>query len=288
MAKKKINAKERREALKDQRSKKYLSNSDIKINNNNVANISHNKISNKNNLENKKLQIASNKEAFAATDFVAKIKVLSPLHLGSGEENVVIDAEIVHDELGLPYFPAKRFKGLLYESALEVAEMFELANVQLFTKSDIDQLFQHNYQSNDGVRLIIPNLYLSQYQDMRREWKSLQSNYPEYFQPADVLEQYTSIRYQTRIDREKGIAADTSLHNMRVLNAGITFSANIKVKNASALQMQIIALAFRNLSQAGVKRNRGFGNIECLMEWKNKDIRTTLVNSALREGGLMK
>ena len=54
------------------------------------------------------------------------IKALSPLHLGSGQADVNVDAEVIHDDAGLPYFPAKRFKGLLYESALEVAEMSEL------------------------------------------------------------------------------------------------------------------------------------------------------------------
>ena len=54
-----------------------------------------------------------------------KIEVLSPIHLSSGQANVNVDAEVMHEANGLPYFPAKRFKGLLYESALEVTEMFE-------------------------------------------------------------------------------------------------------------------------------------------------------------------
>ena len=57
------------------------------------------------------------------------IKVETPLHLGSGQADVNLDAEIVHDAWGLPYFPAKRFKGLLFESAVEVFEMFTLANM---------------------------------------------------------------------------------------------------------------------------------------------------------------
>ena len=39
-----------------------------------------------------------------------EIKVLSPIHLGSGQAEVNIDSEIVHDAQGFPYFPAKRFK----------------------------------------------------------------------------------------------------------------------------------------------------------------------------------
>ena len=61
--------------------------------------------------------------------FDVTIKVESSIHLGSGQADINIDSEIVHDAYGLPYFPAKRFKGLLYESAVEIYEMFELAEM---------------------------------------------------------------------------------------------------------------------------------------------------------------
>ena len=48
------------------------------------------------------------------------VTVVSPLHLGAGTADINVDADIVHDEYGLPYFPGRRFKGLLYESAVEV------------------------------------------------------------------------------------------------------------------------------------------------------------------------
>lgn len=39
------------------------------------------------------------------------IKTLSPLHLGSGQESIIVDSDVVHDQYGMPYFPAKRFRG---------------------------------------------------------------------------------------------------------------------------------------------------------------------------------
>ena len=51
-----------------------------------------------------------------------RIEAKSSLQLSTNKSDIMIDTEIVHDQYGMPYFPAKRFKGLLYESAVEMAE----------------------------------------------------------------------------------------------------------------------------------------------------------------------
>lgn len=127
--------------------------------------------------------------------FTVHVLLNSPLHLGSGQADVNVDAEVVHDQWGMPYFPAKRFKGLLYESALEVSEILAACGADSFTKEDVDTLFQHGCHA--AVQLIIPNLYLPDYEAICQEWAVLQQRYGDIFQPLDVLEQYTSLRYQT-------------------------------------------------------------------------------------------
>ena len=72
---------------------------------------------------------------------------MSPIHLGSGAADVNLDADIIHDEFGLPYFPAKRFKGLLYESAVELEEMFELAGMPL-DETLVEDIFHHRSTFN--------------------------------------------------------------------------------------------------------------------------------------------
>ena len=144
-------------------------------------------------------------------EFNVTIEVLTPIHLGSGQADVNIDAEIIHDALGFPYFPAKRFKGLLYESALEIFEMFDLAGIATENLSTLENIFHR--ESNDtgavsAVQLIVPNFYLENYQTLCAEWKYLQATYPNFFKPTDVLNAYTSIRYQTAL--ENGVAAKTS------------------------------------------------------------------------------
>jgi CRISPR/Cas system CSM-associated protein Csm3 (group 7 of RAMP superfamily) len=193
-----------------------------------------------------------------------KITVETPLHLGSGQADVNIDAEIVHDAFGLPYFPAKRFKGLLYESAVEVFEMFKLAGMSTENLAALENVFHRN--SDDGgkvseVQIIVPNFYLKNYEKLCEDWKYLQSKYKEIFRPADVLKNFTSIRYQTKI--ENGIAANKSLHNLNVLDAGTEFFGTIEILNSNDKVLNLMALAMKNLKSAGTKRNRGFGRISC-------------------------
>ena len=195
-------------------------------------------------------------------EFDVTIEILSPIHLSSGQADVTVDAEIIHDALGFPYFPAKRFKGLLYESALEVLEMFELSGLDTGNLSPLEKIFHRH--STSEVQLIVPNFYIkpaAEYQDFCAEWKYLQATYPEIFTAAEVLNALTSIRYQTKLDN--GIAAEGSLHNMRVLDDGIKFFGRITLLNADKKVLNLLALAIKNLTCAGMKRNRGFGRLKC-------------------------
>ena len=197
-------------------------------------------------------------------EIAVKITVETPLHLGSGQADVNLDAEIVHDAFGLPYFPAKRFKGLLYESAVEVYEMFELAEMDTKNLSAPEELF-HRFSDDGGkvsdVQIIVPNFYLENYEKLCEDWNYLQSKYKEIFSPADVLKSFTSIRYQTKL--ENGVAAKGSLHNLNVLNAGTKFFGTIEILNCNDEVLNLMALAMKNLTYAGTKRNRGFGRIIC-------------------------
>lgn len=198
------------------------------------------------------------------------IKILSPIHLGSGQADVNVDAEIVHDEFGFPYFPGKRFKGLLYESALEVVEMFELSRLAAVKSSTLEKIFHRKSESN--VQLVVPNFYIrprAEYENFCAEWKYLQWKYPEIFTAFDVLNEFTSLRYQTRLT--DGVAAKGSLRNLRVLDAGLEFFGEVTLLNADKEIVNLLALAIKNLTAAGTKRNRGFGRIKCTATFDGKD-----------------
>lgn len=209
-------------------------------------------------------------------EFNVKIKIDSPIHLGAGQANVNLDADIVSDALGFPYFPAKRFKGLLYESAVEVFEMFELAGMNTKNLASPEKIFHRSSDDKGNVsdtRLIVPNFYIKKVDEYKKicdEWKFLQANYPEIFSASDVLNTFTSVRFQTKL--ENGIAADGSLHNLRVLNEGIEFFGKVTILNESNKVLNLFALALKNMSVAGTKRNRGFGHITCTTIIKNDSL----------------
>ena len=194
-----------------------------------------------------------------------EIELLSPLQLSSGREDIIHDSDAVHDSYGVPYFPGKRLKGLLYESALELVEMGAK-----FNKRDIDILF-----GNIGeTRIRIDNFYLQSRTEaedaekIRSSWSYLENKYPEIFNTENVWQSYTEVRHQTKIDEATGTAEDKSLRNMRVVQKGkrLAFIGDIYLL-AGANRINddeiIVEQALLNLRFAGSKRNRGFGRIKC-------------------------
>lgn len=191
-------------------------------------------------------------------NYQVEITLLAPLALGSGKADVILDSEAVHDTYGLPYFPGKRFKGLLYESAVEMAE---ISNEAWFTLAEVDELFGHGKE--DSVALRIDNLTLVDYAKLKKEWQYLQKEFPEIFNKEALWESYTSVRYQTAIDKETGLADDGSLHNLRVVDAGLQFTGSISLLSDMPKAEEILSKALMNLRYAGAKRNRGCGHIRC-------------------------
>lgn len=194
-----------------------------------------------------------------------EIELLSPLQLSSGRENIIHDSDAVHDSYGVPYFPGKRLKGLLYESALELVEMGAK-----FNKRDIDILF-----GNIGeTRIRIDNFYLKSSTEaedaekIRSSWSYLENKYPEIFNTENVWQSYTEVRHKTKIDEATGTAEDKSLRNMRVVQKGkrLAFIGDIYLLSGANRindDENIVEQALLNLRFAGSKRNRGFGRIKC-------------------------
>lgn len=193
-----------------------------------------------------------------------EVTLLSPLELGSGKADVVLDSEAVHDKYGMPFFPGKRFKGLLYESALELVE---ISCGAWFTEDEVNALFGHG--SSDTVALRIDNLTLTDYEKKQEQWQYLQESFPELFDKGALWESYTSIRYQTAID-ENGIADEGSLRNLRVVDAGLKFTGSISLLQDVPKAQEILAKALMNLRYAGAKRNRGCGHVRCRLMDESK------------------
>lgn len=189
-----------------------------------------------------------------------RIKVVfnSPVLLGSGEGwGSVIDNDIVFDDLGLPYFPARRLKGMLKESAQEVLEMLSLSGLNTFSNNTFNQAFGESGEITGGI-LVFDNLYLPDYPATRAwcEWAC--ANLGEMFSTEMIIDTFTEIKTQTAIDKD-GTASDNSLRRMRVLKKGITFSGDVILKKADQEIIKLLALSCLNLRHTGTMRNKGYG-----------------------------
>lgn len=135
--------------------------------------------------------------------YTLRIEALSPLALTSGKADVTLDSAIVHDKYGIPLFPAKRLRGLLYESAVEVAEMAELSGRGFLTRRTVAELFRHGEGQDSLVRLSLHDLHPEGYEELSADLAYLMARYEAALSPLDVLEEYTAVRFQTEISTRR-------------------------------------------------------------------------------------
>ena len=190
----------------------------------------------------------------------------------------VINSDVSYDMYGLPYIPARRLKGCLRENA-----EFLRDNSDLISENDVFQLFgRPGEDKTSGI--LVHNAYLLNYKNIcevlekQREQKGA---YSKYLTPQKILEQYTSIKEQTRI--KNGVADKNSLRYIRVIQQyspikkdnkyeEVVFEANVEhnylPEKVVKEKMELICKALRHI---GLLRNRGLGNVQCEFSYKEEN-----------------
>jgi CRISPR-associated protein Csx10 len=220
-------------------------------------------------------------------DYKIKIQLLSDVLPGSGEGyGAIIDTDIVFDEVGLPYIPAKRIKGCLRESAHDVCEMLGMSSfpdppIEL-SKDSPENEFRiiKKYFGSRGQEKSSP-FYLSNFKlpEHNSNFTALcyfQEKYPNIISIEGVLKFFTSMRQNTAIGKT-GTADDHSLRTSRVLTKGAEFAGSVQVLTEDEEFEQLLALACLNLRRFGSMRRRGFGEIKCRLFYGNREIRSNLL-----------
>jgi len=190
-----------------------------------------------------------------------KITTQSGTLTGSGEGwGAAVDSDIVFDKYGLPYIPAKRIKGCLKESAMEVKEMFQLS--EMGKNINLQSVFQEK-GSNESACVEFENLYVEEY-GKNRDWLEWGiGKFNTLISRETVVSILTSTRQQTAID-EKGIGKEHSLRTMRVIKKDLVFTGNIHIQDKiTDNDIEMLCLAVKNLRYIGTNRNRGFGHVNC-------------------------
>lgn len=184
---------------------------------------------------------------------IISIKLLSDLCCYSGEVyNTTVDTDVVYDDYGLPYIPAKRLKGCIREAALELYEMGLMPHYNaIFGK-----------EGSDASAFTISNAKLENYDAKVKELKQFEKT--DFVNQQNVLSLYTYLRTQTAVDTNTGTAIENSLRTLRVLKKGLIFHADVDLENKDYFEEFKNAVSM--VKHMGVSRTRGLGLVELKVE----------------------
>lgn len=199
--------------------------------------------------------------------YTLQVELLSPALIGAGEGfGALIDLDVMFDELGVPWIPAKRIKGGLRDAALDVCDMFRAADVPAAFHPDPDFVFGVSGAAASAP-VYFGNLTMPAYGE-NKPWLSYYLHHPDYqglVSTSKILNTFTALRQQTMIDDERGVAEDHSLRTSRVVRAGLRFVGEVISSTDTPVVLETLLLACANFRQLGTRRNRGFGNIRCVL-----------------------
>lgn len=176
-----------------------------------------------------------------------KIELLSDLCVSDGGVyNSALDIDVAYDVFGFPYIPAKRLRGCLRECAQEL--------IDWGIEGSVEDLFG---EAGKIPNIRIGNAYLEHIESKKEEVLNAKGNL--IFHQQNVLNYFTSIRTQTSIDYESGVAQENSLRTMRVVNKGEVFYADVELEDR---WNDFFIMCCKTLRNIGVSRTRGLGEIK--------------------------
>lgn len=188
-----------------------------------------------------------------------RIELLSDLCTYSGETyNSLVDMDVIYDEYGIPYIPAKRIKGCIREATLEMQEL------GVISTEEYHKLFGR--EGNQKSTFWLSNAYIEDYKQIILDLQKFQKK--ELVTPQNVLEQYTSMRTQTAVNLESGVADKTSLRTMRVVNKGLVFDAECAVQEEDKENFRNAVSLVKHM---GVSRTRGLGLVRMTVDEKSEE-----------------
>ncbi|GBD96762.1 MAG TPA: hypothetical protein ENG83_07470 [Nitrospirae bacterium] len=197
--------------------------------------------------------------------YILKLELISPALIGSGEGfGAIIDTDIVFDEVGIPYIPAKRIKGCLRDSAMEIREMLNSSGISFPVETE--KAFGKPGDSKSAP-VYFSNLTIDNYEDNKKclEYFLKSGEYNDILSRERILETFTETRQQTRIGLD-GVAYDHSLRTIRVIKKDTTFYGDIFIEEKDDEDIiNTLLFGCLNFCHIGTKRNRGFGEVRCIL-----------------------
>jgi len=187
-----------------------------------------------------------------------------------------VDAEVQHDEYGLPFLGGRALKGLLGAECAEIVFALEQAgNKQIDRWRTVEKrLFGETGSTLDGEAIL--QVGPARLPDDLRAAIAKDVNTGSLTR-ADVLETLTVLRTQTAMDAN-GAPKKETLRTMRVIIRGLEFFAALGFSEdvsdgKQADELALLAATVKALRRAGTGRNRGVGRIKAeLLEANHESI----------------
>lgn len=189
-----------------------------------------------------------------------RIELRSNLCAASGDGYAAaIDTDIVTDQFGTPYIPARRLKGCLRDAAVYIyGEESEI----------IDRIFGIPGDISSGA-LKLENANIEEYASFSKMCAETGLT------ASRVTELFTDTIASTAVE-SSGAAKENTLRFLRCVSRSkawapeqnLVFCADAEIDDAYAEHFERICKALRHI---GYKRNRGFGCVKCTLADKKTD-----------------
>ena len=199
-------------------------------------------------------------------DYQIKIELLSETILGSGESVAgYIDLDVLHDDLGLPYFKGKTLKGRLREEAENIVRL----QGNIFSQKQVEKIFGTK-DGGDNTRLALSDSTVSE--KIKKAIKASEIG------AEDILDALTEVRTFTAID-DNGVARDGSLRQIRVIKRGLMLSSKVTFRNEiNDDDLTLFGLSVLSLKHIGLMCSRGKGKVKCRILKENEDISDMIID----------
>lgn len=196
------------------------------------------------------------------------IELLSDTTFSRGHGTAAqVDTEVEHDSYGLPYIGARTVRGLLRDTWLSMSDHFSPLHAAA------ERVLGANKSLDDTCKLRIGDALLPE--AVRQLVREANERDESPLQPRQLLDAFTTIRYQTAQNRETGAPEDTTLRSSRVVLRGMCFEAPLTWSEGYTPKrgdIALLALCARSTRHGGLLRNRGRGHLKITLEGEDAAI----------------
>ncbi|MEH2042486.1 RAMP superfamily CRISPR-associated protein [Nostoc sp.] len=198
------------------------------------------------------------------TIYKLKITLLSDTTFGRGDGIAgLIDQEVEHDAYGFPYLRGRTLKGLLSEESDNLIGVLLPTDVCSYWENIACTLFGVPGSSLQTMGIMhVGDACLPE--DLRTAvaWQIKK----EKLMNNEVLDSLTTIRRQTAINSQIGVADEGSLRSFRVVIRQLEFQADLIFETQPGHEiLSLLSASILALRRIGSGRNRGRGHVKCTL-----------------------